>query len=191
MLKEYERIYAQVLNGTTHAEQRVNYFLTIASAAVGVLVVLSQISGIRPHILSSVAQGILVILLLYGLIIQNRLNMRDIQSKVNNQLLSKIQDYFGDSDPEIAAYLEYQRKLYKRSTPKPAFLSILINRFRGSLSDFIGLSNGLLCGGIVLVSLSSAGYDLPEIATWTMVTVFFSMTIIFVFIRVAKRFLSP
>jgi hypothetical protein len=72
--------------------------------------------------------------------------------------LSKVQDYFGDADPEVATYLDYQRKLYQRSAPKPAILSIVINRLRGSLSDFIGLSDGLLCGGIVLVSLSSAGY---------------------------------
>jgi hypothetical protein len=73
MLKEYERVYTQVLNDAEHAEKRVNFFLTITSAAVGVLVVLSQLSSVQPRILSVMTQEILIILLLYGVIIQNRL----------------------------------------------------------------------------------------------------------------------
>lgn len=42
MLNEYERLHEQRINATAQLERRVNFFLTIASASIGGIFLLSQ-----------------------------------------------------------------------------------------------------------------------------------------------------
>ena len=76
MLAEYERIASLRASEITQTEQRFKFFLTIATAAISVIVVLSQITNLSQQIYSLAMQGLLFILLLFGLINQNRQNMR-------------------------------------------------------------------------------------------------------------------
>jgi len=105
MLKEYGPLYTLMAGESSQAEQRVNFFLTIASGAIGAVIVLSQISNIN-----AATQGVLVVLLLFGLTTLNRLNVRVVHQRAYSRLLNEIQNYFAAGDPRIADYFNVRRK---------------------------------------------------------------------------------
>jgi hypothetical protein len=181
MLAEYERISSLRSGEITSTEQRFNFFLTIATAAIGAIVVLSQVANLSFQVYSTVMQGLLSILLLFGLTNQNRQNVRSLQIRFYDQQIAKIQDYFAESDTEVVAYLDWQRGLMKRSQPKSRLAKVFLARFRGSLTDLITLSNSALCGGIALVTLSANGNSPQTVTIWTLITFIVAMLILYTY----------
>jgi hypothetical protein len=112
MLKEHERVYMLMLDESRQAEQRVAFFITMASAVIAAFALLAQTSQIPDQILSPAIQGILIVLFLYGLTTLNRINARDIQNKAYGRLLAQIQNCFAESDPKIKVYIE--TRLWRR-----------------------------------------------------------------------------
>lgn len=170
MLKEYERVYTIKLNEDAQAEQRVSFFLTVTSAAVGIIVLISQVSNITTEMFSAAIEGVLAVLLLFGLAIFTRLNVRPSQQKAYAKLLAEIQDYFAYLDPEVAAYLEVQRDVFERPSFRSKIVGIILLGLRGSLTQLIVLGNSLICAGIVLTFLYSQGYALQTVVGWTAIT---------------------
>ena len=56
---------------------------------------------------------ILIILLLYGLVILNRLISRQSTLIAFTRSMQEIQNYFSKRDPEIAIYLDKQKEIFR------------------------------------------------------------------------------
>ena len=190
MLKEYERLHELRMSEVVQSEKRVNFFLTIASATGGAIIVVLEISTLAIETLSTIIQGILIILLLFGLTTLNRLNARDAQLRILRQLMAEIRDYFARQDPDIAAYLSKQRTLQEQKQ-RFAIVRIVLARLSGSLTDMMMLSNSLICGGIIFIRLSSMGYPIQSIVIWTIVTVVSSMILLYIYHRLIQNKLRP
>jgi hypothetical protein len=181
MLAEYERIFALRNSEITQTEQRFNFFLTIVTASIGGIIFLSQLTNISQQIYFTALQGLLILLLLFGLLILNRQNVRSSQLHFYVTQLNKIQDYFGKSDSEIAAYFEWRRELMERSKPKRNLSYKTLGRLRGSLTDLIILIDSFLITGLVLVNLYANGNSYQTIITWTLITFISSIIILLVY----------
>ena len=141
------------------SEQRVNFFLAVTSAAIGALALLSQPTTPNPTFYS-VASIILLTLLLFGLTILNRLNSRTALVKAFRHTLADIQSQFASQDADIASYLERQKKLYETAKKQNGVTSFLTDSLCGGLADIMILANGLICGAIITVLLSSAEFNI-------------------------------
>jgi len=170
MLAEYERLSSLRQSEITQTEQRFNFFLTVATTAIGAIAVLSQVANFSPQAFSASMQALLSILLLFGLTNQNRQIARTLQIDFYNKQIEMIQDYFAKSDSDIVAFLDWRRNLVKRSQPKLRVTKIILARFRGSLIDLVTLSNSTLFAGLAFVILSAYAVSAESIATWTIVT---------------------
>ena len=171
LFKEYDRIHSLWMDENHQVEQRVNFFLTIASASVGGLIVISQITALPAISIGVAAEGVLILLLLFGVTVLNRLNLRTVQVRALRQSMQEIQKYFATHDSEISSYLENQKKYYFVADYKNAFFRYIQNSFTGGLNDLMIISNALICGGITLIALISNGFDVKSIAVWTIITI--------------------
>lgn len=153
MLKEYDRLGRLRAREENQCEQRVSFFLTITSAAVGAAVLLVQTGNMYSKQALSATQGLLFVLLLFGLTISNRLNSRTSKQRAYVELMNEIQEYFVVQDSGLRRYLELQNELLHGPSPPQGVISLLLGRLRGTLTDFMALSNAVLCGGIVFTGL--------------------------------------
>jgi len=151
MLHEYDRIMKLELNELGESEHRVDFFLQIASATVGIIVLVSKSPSLSVEITDATVQVILGILFLFGLLTLNRLNARSAQLRAYSRATSEIQSYFSQVDPEIMTYIKAVDETRK---PSEKIVPIL-RRLRGTLVDFIVYSNACISSGIVLISLGS------------------------------------
>ena len=191
MIKEYELLHALVASESAYGEQRVNFFLTVASAAIGVMVVLSQVTTISGDIQYAASQGGLIVLLLFGLTTLNRHNARVVHTMAYSVLMEKIRGYFAERDPEVAEYFSARRKAFERPKSRLGIVSAIIGRFGGSLQELMILSNALLCGGIALVAMSHAGYSLGAVVGWTTATVAGAIMLLVGYHFIMRRVLYP
>jgi putative flippase GtrA len=181
MLREFERLHELRIDTTRQIEERVSFFLTIISAAVGGLIVLSQVPIVPPETLSAVTQGILGVLLAYGMNVLNRVITRDIRLRAILHLSKEVQDYFGCRDPEISSYVSVEREAFTHRKSRSRVVPILRRIFSGGLAQLVAFSNSLLCGGIVLTILSTRGYPFHFIVGWTTVTVLTSTILLYAY----------
>lgn len=151
MLHEYDRIMKLELNELGESEHRVDFFLQIASATVGVIVLVSKSPNLPIEITDATIQAILGILFLFGLLTLNRLNARSAQLRAYSRVTSEIQSYFSQQNPEILTYI---KTVNEKRKPSGKLVPIL-RRFRGTLVDFIVYSNACISSGIVLISLGN------------------------------------
>lgn len=151
MLHEYDRVLKSELNELSESERRVDFFLQIASATVGVIVLVTQSPNLPIEITNTTIQIILGVLLLFGLLTLNRLNARSAQLRAYSRVTSEIQSYFSLEDPEIMAYI---KAINEKQKPSGKIVPIL-RMLRGTLVDFIIYSNACIISGIVLISLGN------------------------------------
>lgn len=186
MLKEYDRLQQMRIDTVRQAEQRVSFFLTIASAAIGGLIVLSQITTVSGRDLILATQSILSILLIYGINILNRLAGRQVRLNTIYSLLRGVQDYFARHDSEIAEYLDLERKAFaplKR-------MSTAFSRFplhRGGLVELIIFSNSFLCVGLVLTFVSSNFYQSSLLALWILIMMVVLVVALYLYFGIMKK----
>ena len=191
MMKQYDLLYTLATTESNQAEQRVNHFLSIFSTALGVLLVLSQISNLSTDMFYSMTQVVLVILLLYGITIQNRLIARGVQHYLYTDLLIEVQKYFSSHEPQIAKYMEAQENIFRSRTSKHGFITNFIGRARGTLQEFMILSNALLCTGIVLVAMLKIGAGTSNIIIVTIVTFIISSALLVAYYYIMLRIVQP
>lgn len=191
MLKEYERVHQLWVNELDQSEQRVNYFLTVASAAVGFIIVAFQVPSISKETFVYVAGSILTILLLYGITILNRLTSRQATITAFSHSMNEIQNYFAKRDTEIATYLNSQKIIfrgekYSHKSP-PSFLYML----RGSIKDIMVLSNALICSGLSSLMFFNYGYDSQNILLWSIIVFVLSFTLLYSYSLFIGKRLPP
>lgn len=189
MLKEYDRITALRLNEITHTEQRFNYFLTITTTTIGAMIFLSQISGIAPEIYYTGMQGLLVLLLLFGFVNQNRQNMRTIYLNFYDKQLEEIQNYFSNLDPKIASYTAKQRGLSKVGQPNNKIVREIVRKLRGTLTDLVVLCNGLLFSGIVSLTLLKYNASSQQTIIAMVISLIISVMILYRYNDFIRKFL--
>ncbi len=188
MLKEYERIHNMMVNERKDADTRVNYFLTIVTASIGLLVFLFQASNIYHQILLPATVSILSIQLLYGLIIQNKLTMRTVQLASYREVLVKIQDIFSSNSEIIAGYFDYQREILKLNNT--GLRKFVADRLMGNLSDFVALTNSILTGGTILTILIANNQPPDVILIWTITTFILAGTILYLSSIMIRKFIK-
>lgn len=187
MLKEYELLHLLMLDEKSRGEQRINYFLTISTGAVGVLVVLSQLEMTDNVILYYVTLGVLLILLMFGLITLNRVISRSVQMSHYIGCMVEIRGFFLGGNPALANYVS--SRTARVSSPKliPHWLLFIVRRMTGSLAEFMVVANSLLVGGIILVLLSYRGFSVDRIILWTSVVVSVMLVTLIAYVFVMRR----
>lgn len=187
MLSEYERLSALVLDENRQAEQRINFFLGIASGLIGAVVLITQFSAVNSQAASIAIIGLLTMLILVGINIQNRLTLMSVQHATYVEIMFHIQDYFAARDVEIAQYLSALRYEFARRSQKPPIVRFIANRLRGSLNDLMALVNATLCGGIGLVVSLSQGYSLSIVIWYTVATATLSGALLYLLSRLVRK----
>jgi hypothetical protein len=191
MLEEYKRLHELGMASINRSEQRVNFFITISSAIVGVLIVLSQTAILSTKVVLAVIVGALAVLLTFGVTTLNRVISGSVERRAYDKLSARIQDYFAISDPHVAAYLEFQEEALQGPRHRFRPISKILYKFRGTLTDFMVLSNSLICGGIALAILSFAGYPLGYTTFWTVMAIVISLIAFYGYRQCLVRKLPP
>jgi uncharacterized membrane protein len=191
LLKEYERLNLLRMDEVKQSEQRVTFFLTIASAAIGLIVVLAQTSSFTTDKILVISRVALIILLLFGLNILNRMNARIVQLRTIDKLMAEIRAYFRKSHPEIAAYFQKYDKLFQSPIYRFNITTHVLRRLRGALIDLIVLSNSLICGGIAFIEFYSRGYRDNLIIVLTVATVIGATTLLYMYYYFFMKRLPP
>jgi hypothetical protein len=171
MLREYDRIHQLWLEENKQVEQRVNFFLAILTATVGAIVFLFQSATLSETEAFYASEGILLLILLFGFSILNRLLIRNVQLKVFRAAIEEIQNYFAAQNEELDSYLSKVKKLYRGEIKMNGLYKFFYYLFNGSLTSLMILSNSLICGGIVMVALIFARQPVVNIALWTTIAV--------------------
>lgn len=153
MLAEYERLHSLVLDEIRQSEQRVSFFITIASTIGGALILFLQSKLLSIGVRLASVEVILVILLIYGLITLSRLSERNAQLKSLWKLQNAIQRYFAKNDEEVAKYLKIREELSIPNNPNSGLEKQAFVYLRGSIHTLVTLANSVICGGIVLTTL--------------------------------------
>jgi len=205
MLKEYERLHQLSMDENKQTEQRVNFFLAIVSTIVAGLIILSQSTKITSEFFLNITLVALIILLLFGIKIMNRLNMRVIQIRAFKTLRKAIQEYFLNSNDErIRNFIKVQNNTFSKKGMKfgkVAHLIVKVMKFvskgkcgeqtllrslkiSATLNSVVVLINGLLVGGIVLVIVKRLGFELNTLSIGgAMILSFISMKILLYYNR--------
>lgn len=189
MLKEYERIQSMMVNEKNEADTRVNFFLTIATASIGVLVILYQATNIQQQILLQATLAILSIQLIYGLIIQSKLTMRAINLEAYRMILVEIQDTFAKNSEIIDKYFEYQRKTLRLNTTGAR--RFIADRLLGNLSDFVAITNAFLASGITLTVLTMYNKPHQVVLNWVILTFVLMGILLYLSSYFIRRFIKP
>lgn len=171
MLKEYDRINELWIDENHQVEQRVNFFITLLSAGIGVLVVIPQVTKSSMNDIATPSLGVLIVLLLFGITVLNRLSLRTVQVRAFRQSMNEIIGFFTKFDVELAEYITRQRAIYDVPDRRNLFFRFIQNSFTGGLSDLVIVSNAVICGGITLIALSVTGYGTILITIAAMITV--------------------
>jgi hypothetical protein len=180
MLKEYDRINGLILDEIRQSEQRVNFFLTIASSAAGVLILFSQSSLLSEEVKFATIEGALGILLLYGFVTLNRMNSRIVQLTTLKIFQKEIQKYFTKGNKEVSDYFKATKGAIDEHPLRKNKLTLGVGRWlRGALQDLMILTNSLICGGITLVALSNAQQSLQSIIIWTSISTILAIIVFY------------
>lgn len=191
LLKEYERLYLLRMDEVKQAEQRVTFFLTIASAAIGLIVVLAQTASLSPDKILAITRVTLIVLLLFGLTILNRMNARIVQLRTFDKLMSEIRGYFRKLNPEIAIYTEKYDKVFQPPSYRFGITKHVLRRLRGTLNDLVILSNALICGGLAFIELYIQGYQSQSLVGLTIAVVIGALVLLYIYFYFFIKRLPP
>lgn len=172
MLKEYDWIHDLWMDENSQCEQRVSFFLIVATGAASALIYIFQSSTSPKENWYLASIGVLFVLFLFGITFLNRINARNVQVSMFTATLKDIQDYFAESDPAITTFLVKQRERYRGSKRRSHFASFMNQILGGSLMHVMVLSNGLICGGMVMLIGAASNLNTYDILlSTTVVTV--------------------
>ena len=159
MLREYQRLYELSRVSLSNSEQRVNFFLTLSSAVVAILFFfMGKTNQIAPHKVIPATISSLIVLLIYGVTTLNRIIWGSEQRSYYERLMREIRGYFAQREPSITPYLELQDSLANRPAGQSRVVAAILHIHRGRLTDFLVISNSLICGAITIIVLSSASW---------------------------------
>jgi hypothetical protein len=145
LLEEYKSLARLILEEDQQAEKRVTFFLTLAGGGVLVIGYLSrqQVGQYPPDFYYGIVV-LLVVLFLFGLSTLHKLNARWVHRRVYVANVEKLQKFIGKSGGEPLLQIF--------STPRgdgnKSLTEIYKARVRGTLTEFILLSNSLLASGV-------------------------------------------
>lgn len=131
-------------------------------------------------------QGVLFVLLLFGIYVLNRISSRDRTLAILDKLLNKIRKYFASKDSELKKYISLRKKTFRRTKQSNKILYIFKILFGGSIRDLVIICNSIFCSGIVMSNLINKGIPINLIVIWTSITMIIMIVIFqlyFIFIR--------
>jgi len=181
MIKEIERLHELRLDATRQLEERVSYFLTVSSAGVGGVVIISQIPGITIESFSVISIYILAILLIFGILTLNRTISRNQRLSKLLFLMRKAQTYFGQNDKEINEYLKLEEQTFSSKRKKSIITYLQRYIVSGNLEELIIVSNSIICTAIVTMVLLNRRYPINSILFVDIITLLVSLVIFYLY----------
>jgi hypothetical protein len=108
LIAEYNEIAHETRRLRQEGITRLNFFITITSSFLAVLVFLSQSKATFGVSFQIAAIGVLLLLLLIGLDTFDHSIRRDIYTDFNVRAMARIRCFFATQNPEIKQYLTWQ-----------------------------------------------------------------------------------
>jgi hypothetical protein len=147
----------------SQAEQRVRFFLTIGTGSIGFLAIVPKLGALPGVDWHWVTLAVLVVLLLFGLETVQSMNWKQIYTRVDVKLANSVLATMSGKYPFVADYLEIIGEATHRiDHPNTTFRRALW-RLRGSLSEFMYISNALIASGIIMTLAWGIGVLLTAI----------------------------
>ncbi len=153
MLKEYERIHQLWIDENLQAERRVNFFLTIGSGTIGAVIVIFEFGDLQLLTYQAAIFGVLMVLLLFGITVLNRLNSRTVMIRALRNSIHEVQEYFANKDPEISDYLDRQRKVFYFPDSGRFVIRFFQKSFSGGRNDLMIYCIAFISVGIITLIL--------------------------------------
>jgi hypothetical protein len=108
LIAEFNEISQETRRLRQEGVARLNFFVTITSSILGVLIFLSQGKTTSGSSLQVAAIGLLFLILLVGLDTFNFLISRDVSTDLNIRATGRIRRFFSTQSPEIQKYLTWR-----------------------------------------------------------------------------------
>jgi hypothetical protein len=108
LIAEYNEISQETRRLRQEGIVRLNFFITITSSILAVLVFLSQSKIIIDTFFQATAIGVLCLLLLVGFDTFNFTISRDVNTDLNIRATARIRRFFSEQHPEIQRYLTWR-----------------------------------------------------------------------------------
>ncbi|OYQ65072.1 hypothetical protein B9G53_08975 [Pseudanabaena sp. SR411] len=108
LIAEYNEIAQETRRLRQEGITRLNFFITITSSFLAVLVFLSQSKATLGVSFQIAAVGVLLLLLLIGLDTFDHSIRRDVYTDFNVRAMARIRCFFATQSPEIKQYLTWQ-----------------------------------------------------------------------------------
>ena len=151
MIAEYQRLIDSFWKSEDIGEKRVNFFITLSTVVVTVLVALRE-KEISNHIDQIFFLG-LVILLLFGIVTLMRIIHRNLESHIYLRAAGRIRGYFSDMDPQIQRYLFFGPFDDQPQRKKRENKSEIFSFGTGGLVETVVLANSLIVVAILILSI--------------------------------------
>ncbi len=166
LFHEYERVNTWKLAEEAQGEQRMQFFLTIVSAAAGALVFLASQTSADVVKVNRISQVVLLILFLFGVTLLNRMIARRAKLRAYEGMMRQIEEQFLAIDASLEDYITRKQKSAAGAAQRPMLARMLI-RNRGTLSDFAVIINSLVAGGVVYLQLTSVAMGESQSLLWS------------------------
>ena len=166
------------------SEQRVTFFLTLATALVGFAVIISEL-GVEEEALLPARLGILVVLFLFGLTTLNLVTTNAVYKEIGVYGIKMIREYFEVGDSRIKTFhTSFERYKHTQGTGK--IRALYKRKVKGTLVEFMVLSNALLLGGMAFV-ISYELTDVWESIGWSNAVSFISFLLLYWYSRFMRQ----
>src|SRR3989304_444093 len=186
LLIEYQRLQQLHFTEKKDEEQRVNFFIAVASGAIAGIILLFQSNKFATRYIILIAEVVLLLLITIGINTLGRVAMATVQSKEIMRLRNKIQEIFAKNDTGITDYINAQIENISASSNKSSnsflqntttlrFLVITINTFLigGFICvPFIYLGKNLYCDNLLTATLI---ISLTILLIWIMLTKYYEI----------------
>jgi hypothetical protein len=127
-------------------EQRITFFLTIGTVAIGAVKLLEKTEKLSPDQFFWGMLGVLGSLLVFGLHTMNRMNWRALEISIwRNQLGNALRCLSG-KDSIMKVHLDIRKRFDVRVQT-----SAILGKVKGGPGEFMYITNGLILAGIALI----------------------------------------
>jgi hypothetical protein len=144
MIAEYSEVFQEHRRLRDEGIKRLNFFVTLSTAVLGGLVLLSEISSFMQSAFRWIVLLSIFLLLILGWDVYRYLVSREISSDFNMRTMGRIRRFFIGDDPRIADYFLWNTHDEPSIYVKKRSLSSLITTISFFLSALLAFGVGVL-----------------------------------------------
>lgn len=155
LIAEFQGLLESFWRTEELGEKRVEFFVTLATALLGAIVLVDSIRITGPEMMSALA-----FLLLLGVLLRGRILTRNLRSHEYLRAMGRVKAYFAKGNPGLAQHL-YEHPCDSQPTRSSGFDELeakhgrlwILHRGTGGLLETVSLFNCLFAGGFIGLSL--------------------------------------